>query len=122
MRKMPAAWPYGRAAYKKTREFSAIAGAAILSFGIMWWYAGSIFATDAPRYGVHGSDAEIRQAIIRHSIAQYQATGHPCACPYNSMRNGRSCGDRSAYSRPGGASPLCYANDVTDRMVADWRR
>jgi hypothetical protein len=69
-----------------------------------------------------GADAPIRQAIIRQSIARYQATGHPCACPYNMMRNGRSCGDRSAYSRPGGASPLCYANDVSDRMVADWKR
>jgi hypothetical protein len=68
-----------------------------------------------------GGDA-IRQAIIRQSIAKYQATGHPCACPYNLMRNGRQCGDRSAYSRPGGASPLCYAGDVSERMVADWRR
>src|SRR5438874_10078792 len=40
-----------------------------------------------------GTEAEIRQAIIRQSIAQYQGTGHPCACPYNLMRNGRSCGD-----------------------------
>jgi hypothetical protein len=24
------------------------------------------------------------------------------------MRNGRACGGRSAYSRPGGAAPLCY--------------
>jgi len=68
-----------------------------------------------------GGDA-IRQAIIRKSIAEYQATGHPCACPYNLMRNGRQCGNVSAYIRPGGASPLCYAKDVNDGMVADWRR
>ena len=47
------------------------------------------------------SDAQIRQAIIHDSIARYQATGHPCACPFNQMRNGKQCGARSAYSRPG---------------------
>ncbi|KAB2766067.1 SH3 domain-containing protein [Brucella anthropi] len=31
-----------------------------------------------------------------------------CDCPYDVMRNGRSCGGRSAYSRPGGRSPVCY--------------
>jgi hypothetical protein len=68
------------------------------------------------------SDAQVRQAIIQDSIARYQATGHPCACPYNPARNGSQCGRRSAYSRPGGASPLCFDRDVSDGMVADWRR
>src|SRR5712692_9831052 len=68
------------------------------------------------------SDAQVRQAIIQDSIARYQATGHPCACPYNPARNGTSCGRRSAYSRPGGASPLCFPQDVSDGMVAAWRR
>ena len=31
-----------------------------------------------------------------------------CDCPYDVMRNGRSCGGRSAYSRPGGRKPKCY--------------
>jgi hypothetical protein len=68
------------------------------------------------------SDAQVRQAIIQDSIARYQATGHPCACPYNLARNGSRCGGRSANSRPGGASPLCYPQEVRDGMVADWRR
>jgi hypothetical protein len=63
-----------------------------------------------------------RQAVVRDSIAAYLATGHPCACPYNTARNGSTCGRRSAYSRPGGAAPLCYPADVTDEMVFDWRR
>jgi hypothetical protein len=67
------------------------------------------------------SDAQVRQAIIQDSIARYQATGHPCACPFNLMRNGRQCGRVTAYSRPGGASPLCFDRDVSDGMVADWR-
>ncbi|WP_210165084.1 SH3 domain-containing protein [Pseudorhizobium marinum] len=31
-----------------------------------------------------------------------------CDCPYDLMRNGRRCGGRSAYDRPGGRSPQCY--------------
>jgi hypothetical protein len=68
------------------------------------------------------TDTQIRQQIIQQSVSAYLATGHPCACPYNSARNGSSCGGRSAYSRPGGAAPLCYPSDVTDGMVADWKR
>ena len=68
------------------------------------------------------SDAQVRQTIIQDSIARYQTTGHPCACPYNRARDGKQCGGRSAYSRPGGASPLCSDRDVSDGMVRDWRR
>jgi len=31
-----------------------------------------------------------------------------CDCPYDYTRRGRRCGGRSAYSRPGGRSPVCY--------------
>jgi len=68
------------------------------------------------------SDAQVRETIIRESIAGYQATGYPRACPYNLTRNGSSCGGRSAYSRLGGASPFCYPKDVSDGMIASWRR
>ena len=43
------------------------------------------------------------------------------ACPYHTNRAGRSCGNTSAYVRPGGYSPLCYAKDVTPGMIADER-
>lgn len=46
------------------------------------------------------SDAEVRRRIIAQSIAAYSG---PCPCPYNVMRNGRSCGTNNAYSKPGGA-------------------
>ena len=65
------------------------------------------------------SDAEVRQRIIRQSIASYPG---PCACPYNTDRAGRSCGRRSAYSRPGGFAPQCYPADVTQNEVDAWRR
>jgi hypothetical protein len=64
-------------------------------------------------------DAEIKQAIIRESLAQYPG---PCPCPYNVARNGSHCGKRSAYSKPGGYSPICYEADVTPEMVNAWRQ
>jgi len=65
------------------------------------------------------TDAEIKQAIINESIATYHGN---CPCPYNTDRAGHRCGRRSAYSRPGGASPVCYPNDVTQKMVDDYRK
>ena len=65
------------------------------------------------------TDAEIKQAIIAESIARYKGS---CPCPYNTDRAGRRCGARSAYTRPGGASPLCYEKDVTQKMVDDYRK
>lgn len=64
------------------------------------------------------SDAEVKQAIIRESIASYPSV---CACPYNIMRNGRACGGRSAYSKPGGYAPICYGSDVTPDMIRQYR-
>ena len=65
------------------------------------------------------TDAEIKQEIIKDSIATYRGS---CPCPYNVDRAGRRCGARSAYSRPGGASPICYEKDVTQKMVVDYRK
>jgi hypothetical protein len=45
-----------------------------------------------------------------------------CPCPYNTDRTGRRCGGGSAYSRRGGAAPLCYEKDVTQTMVDDYRK
>lgn len=60
------------------------------------------------------TDAQIKQRLIRQSIAAYSGS---CPCPYSTDRAGRRCGARSAYNRPGGAAPLCYASDVTPAMV-----
>lgn len=64
------------------------------------------------------SVAAIAKLLIAASIADYPG---PCACPYQSARNGSSCGRRAAYSRPGGYAPLCYAKDITPAMVAEYR-
>ncbi len=65
------------------------------------------------------SDDEVRQAIIDDSIQSYSANW---PCPYNLASNGSRCGGRSAYSRPGGASPICYATDISDEAVEEYRR
>ncbi len=51
-----------------------------------------------------------RNAIIRQSRASYAGS---CPCPYDRDRGGRRCGGRSAWSRPGGASPICYDSDIS---------
>ena len=56
------------------------------------------------------SEATIVQRIIAESLASYPSS---CACPYSRDRAGRRCGRRSAYSKPGGYSPICFPGDVT---------
>ncbi|WP_084396415.1 SH3 domain-containing protein [Henriciella aquimarina] len=64
-----------------------------------------------------------RQALSRSSVVgiliatSKSSYSGSCPCPYNVDRAGRRCGGRSAYSRPGGASPLCYPNDVSPAMI-----
>ena len=65
------------------------------------------------------SDAQIRQRLIRESIAGYPSS---CPCPYSSDRAGRRCGGRSAYNRRGGYAPLCFPRDVSQAQVAAYRR
>jgi hypothetical protein len=67
------------------------------------------------------SAAAIAVLIVKESRSAYYATGRPCACPDDRMRNGHACGGRSAYSRPGGAQPLCYPSDVTADMISGYR-
>lgn len=66
--------------------------------------------------------AAITAIIVQASRDQYHAGGRPFACPDDAMRNGRACGGRSAYSRPGGAAPLCYPSDVTAAMIDSYRQ
>ena len=68
------------------------------------------------------TDAEIKQAIIAESISDYKAHRGNCPCPYNTDRAGHKCGARSAYSRPRGASPICYDKDVTQKMMDEYRK
>ncbi|MEG5914869.1 hypothetical protein UXQ05_19775 [Enterobacter bugandensis] len=63
------------------------------------------------------SDTQVKNEIIAESIADYPGV---CACPFNQARNGSSCGRRSAWSKAGGYSPICYQNEVTAEMIKEW--
>ena len=61
----------------------------------------------------------IKQRMIRESLSQYQGN---CPCPYNYASNGSHCGARSAYTKRGGTSPLCYPTDITDEQAREWQQ
>lgn len=71
-----------------------------------------------PAHPAAGADEDIKQKIIRDSIASYPGR---CPCPYNTDRAGRECGKRSAWSKPGGRAPLCYPDDISDEMVKRYK-
>ncbi|WP_407654822.1 hypothetical protein [Brenneria populi] len=65
------------------------------------------------------SDEQVKELIIQESISAYSGN---CPCPYHFARNGSRCGKRSAWSRRGGYAPICYKNEVSTRMVVEWRQ
>lgn len=67
------------------------------------------------------TDAAIVALLIAASIASYKSMGKPCACPEDTMRNGRRCGGNSAWARAAGYKPLCYPTDVTGAMIDAYR-
>jgi len=71
------------------------------------------------------TEAECASIIVQASRDAYYRTGRRCACPEDMTVNSGRCGGRSAYSKPGGASPYCYPSDVPkaeiDRCKANWR-
>ncbi|MBV9784152.1 MAG: hypothetical protein JO264_10065 [Acidisphaera sp.] len=75
-------------------------------------------AQESPLHKV--GDDRIRQTMIRESIARVRGA---CACPWQLDRHGHPCDGHSAYapSHPG-TPPFCYATDITDGMVQEWRR
>lgn len=84
----------------------------VMAVSLLW--AG---ASDAK--STRQTDDQIRQLIIEDSIASYPGV---CACPFNSARNGSSCGRRSAWSKQGGYAPICYKKEVSKAMVDEWRK
>ncbi|EPN9525670.1 hypothetical protein ACT5AM_000293 [Cronobacter malonaticus] len=84
-------------------------GIAALALLAVWYAAPAIAAL---------SDDQVKEEVIQESIDDYPGN---CPCPYNTMRNGRACGGRSAWSREGGYSPICYKREVTAEMIREWR-
>jgi hypothetical protein len=65
------------------------------------------------------TDVQIKKTLIKQSIAEYPGN---CPCPYNYASNGSICGGRSAWSRGGGYSPLCYPSDVSKQMINNYKK
>src|SRR4030081_2565927 len=78
---------------------------------------GAASATAQPQL----TDAQVAAIIVQASRDAYYRTGHPCACPEDLARNGSRCGQRSAYSRPGGAEPYCQVTDVPKDKIEMYR-
>ncbi|CAK6500123.1 hypothetical protein PANPA_00048 (plasmid) [Pantoea sp. Nvir] len=93
-------------------DIRTIAVSLVMAVSLLW-----IDASDAK--STRQSDDHIRQLIIEDSIASYPGV---CACPFNSARNGSSCGRRSAWSKQGGYAPVCYKKEVSKEMVDEWRK
>ena len=64
------------------------------------------------------TDSQIKQMIIQQSINSYPGR---CPCPYHAASNGSRCGGRSAYSRSGGYSVICYDEEIDKSMVTRYR-
>jgi hypothetical protein len=73
----------------------------------------------APAWAGMSDDEKCR--TIRRDIQEYQATGHPCPCPYNLTRRGSMCGNLSAWAKPGGRAPRCYFGDVDGSIPPNQR-
>ena len=110
----PAATPAGTACQQRRRPVKH-RGWQSLAVPLILLFALSLAQAQTTRK----TDAQIRQMMLRESIAKYSGS---CPCPYSTDRAGRKCGARSAYSKPGGAAPLCFETDVTPKMVADYRK
>ena len=66
-------------------------------------------------------DDEIRQMIIRDSLAGFGSTD--CPCPYSYAWNGQQCADKSLYNqRTGRHDIFCYPADVSWRDIEEYRR
>ena len=90
-----------------------------LSFALFSFLIALLYVIATPNISHAQTDEEIKQALIEQSLANYPGN---CPCPYNIDRASRRCGKRSAYSKPGGYSPLCYAQDISKGMIESYKR
>ena len=95
---------------------------ASLALCLAWpAHAENLSRLQPPDKGEALTDAAIIALLIAGSVAIYKATGRPCACPTDTTSNGQACGGRSAWSKPGGAKPLCIPTDITPDMIKAYR-
>lgn len=96
----------------KTRLWPIV---ATLSIAILW--AGVSTGRTQAAFNCRVPIPTLKQQMIQESIARYPGN---CPCPYNRDARGRNCGGRSAWSRQGGYSPLCFPADISPDMVREF--
>lgn len=108
------------------KSFNVLALSCVLAFGAIADNRAPPIATEEQKPKKDWAkeiltDAAVVALIIAASVSAYKATGRPCACPSDTMRNGHACGGRSAWSRLGGFKPLCFPSDVSAAMISAYR-
>ena len=122
--------PRGTKVQAAARQEGSWVELEVANLGQTVWMHGKYLSPDAPvqrvatttetqpKRGVRApTSSEINTAIkliIAQSINAYPGS---CPCPYNRDRAGRRCGGRSAWSRPGGYSPMCYDTDISQARL-----
>ena len=56
-------------------------------------------------------------ALLVFAFISTQTLAGPCKCPTDYMKNGRRCGEVSAFCRPGGDEPMCGAKDEKEKRA-----
>ena len=113
--------PKGEAIYAY-RERNGWSQVNVGSINITGWVSNRYLSRDCIEGGGLNRESLPRSQIVGILMSQSKSSySGSCPCPYNTDRGGRRCGGRSAYSRPGGASPLCYPGDVTNSMINRFR-
>jgi len=79
----------------------------------------AVFCTAAVAAEPRISDSEIRQRMVRESVASFLGTS--CPCPYSVARDGKLCRDDSAYARGRGGKLYCYEHDISEAMIKQYR-
>jgi hypothetical protein len=79
-----------------------------------------LFVVSNQAFSLTISEVEvIKQRIISDSVKSYKDN---CPCPYSKMKNGKSCGKFSAYSKKGAKKPFCYVADVSNAIVENSKK
>lgn len=93
---------------EKTGDDSKIWYQVKFQSGATGWVNGQFVAAAGNRSTVPSSPLVSPSPQSQELTPIRESISGSCECPYDTDKRGRSCGRRSAYSRPGGASPICY--------------
>ncbi|MEO0409166.1 MAG: hypothetical protein AAF289_17625 [Cyanobacteria bacterium P01_A01_bin.135] len=111
--RVPSGSSYHELALQKIEEYQGNADYALQARDAVLQRDAEIVAeAERARQAAIAAEEERQQQAAQQAAPQSGPARTPrsgsCDCPYDTDSAGRRCGKRSAYSRPGGASPVCY--------------